>query len=385
MNRTALLMAAALSPLLFAQNPKEDTTPPVIHQVEFREPLEAGKEGRFFFRATDSGSGIPDFKGNCSSLVPKNGGPDVSLCGAIKNEGGDWYSMAVKPGQFAMNDRYELKSFALSDRAGNYAEWKGSVHTAVINNGKQDKTPPELHEMKLDGKLAPGKKAKFMFRASDDVSGITTFKGGCSSLVPKDGGPSISICGKITKEPGDWYSIEVDVGEFAVGGEYTLSEFSISDEAGNSLHKILNEPFKVSVERNPSGDQKGPWIDDAWVNLGKCDDKGVRTAKFLFKAGDDKSGVFDFKSGCDSFHWTGGDAPSVSVCGKVEKHKKDWYSIEFPIPATAPHSRYTMKSFTIHDKAGNASTPFNGPVTFVNLSCEVDVTDRNAVEGKRSH
>lgn len=235
-----------------------DFLPPVIHEMRIGAgPHLAGTRFDLMVRATDDISGIAEVENRCWPFVLGAADfsvgvvPDLSVCGAVRPMGGDWYAIKVTSNPFRPSGTYSLAGFGLSDRAGNRIVLSGELGEArfartnlmiprveVRNPLRSDVEPPEILEFKADGPFSRGKTGVFRFRAIDDVSGLDPTISACGAfelVEARDGKrATLPICGEIRPLAGEWYSVEIPVSAYRPGGTYRLTTFEIRDLAENT-------------------------------------------------------------------------------------------------------------------------------------------------------
>jgi hypothetical protein len=393
-----------------------DAKPPMIHSlVVENQPLIAGQPAVLKVHATDDFSGVGDFKSGCDSFHLEAASPsesNLTVCGRVSSLGDDRYGIPIQVNKFRPTGDYVLESFVLSDKADNYiylrvvrdargnrepyyrresyndAGLRVSLPTtipvlivSVKNNGVSDRTPPKVHEFLL-GALEAGQKGVLQFRATDDNSGITNFKGDCSELKPSkrlgQGGAGINICGFVTPVPGkpNWYQIELNVNRFRPTDEYVLVEFTLSDKAGNyvSLSGLQIGGLRPRYLENRTLETSVNVLRTTVTNRGVEDvtpptilefaplDQPIfsnRKSMLRFRAVDQPAGINKFKGNCDEFVYQGSAAgpetQRVNLCGPVADLGGGWYGIEFEIKEFRPPGQYALTKFSISDEAGNTT------------------------------
>lgn len=347
-----------------------DTQAPVVSEARFQGPLVANKPGKFMFKAKDDVSGITDFQTACSAIVSESQKTTISVCGQVKAEGNDWYSMEITPGKFVEKGRYRIQQFTIEDKAGNATTWKSPkpIVVQMSNPAKPDLAPPQVRDVKLDSMMLAGSRNRITFRATDDLSGIADFQSVCSSLTDAVSKARISICGKVVQEvnPKDQYSIEFDLPKTLPAGTYRMTEFSLSDNAGHITKTQVALAVNIANSNGPKPDLTPPQILETRADTTACGPKGESYGKFFFRA-DENVAMSLFKSECDNFLSPTGKS-KVPICGAVTSRGSGWYSIDFILKPWIEDGLFTLKTFTIADRAGNL-TVYPRPTTFVVQKC----------------
>ena len=358
-----------------------DIAPPVVHEFRVDGEWIAGQKNRFYFRATDDYSGVSDFMGTCGSFstADRNYTRGILLCGTIIALGNDWYAIDVDVSPYVQPGEYTLRGFSLEDKARNsislwnqdgYYGGQNSVRIPEFkiranNSARVDVTPPVVHEFRVDGEWIAGQKNRFYFRATDDYSGVSDFMGTCGSFSTADRNYTrgILLCGTIIALGNDWYAIDVDVSPYVQPGEYTLRNFSLEDKARNSIdlwsrdgyydgqNSVRIPEFKIRVNNSARVDVTPPVlhefrVDGEWI--------AGQKNRFYFRATDDYSGIRDFMGTCGSFstadrNYTRG----MSLCGTIIALGNDWYAIDVDVSPFIQPGEYTLRSFSLEDKARN--------------------------------
>jgi len=387
-----------------------DGQPPVVYELAIDGPLEAGKPGRLKFRASDDLSGIAEFKSGCSAFryttMDTNYSLALHVCGSVTPLGDGWYAIPIDVNASRPTGEYYLEEFNITDKADNYASLRSRktdgkleshyyvqqdgktavsaipvLRITVVNPGRADISAPKIHAIEVSP-LVAGQPGELRFQATDDVSGIADFKGGCSNFLPEGSttyASPIYVCGVIRPIPGrtDWYSIGIDVNKYRPKGKYVLASFNIKDKAGNNVSIENRNPDVVGKKYDEYRDGataptdipvlfaqvENPGVSDteapkllAFEPLTQPVNPGGK-GKFRFKITDNLSGIADYKSGCSNFRFAGetsaGERPTIYVCGNVVPEGADWYSIEFAVNPYRPAGEYYLEGFSLEDKAGN--------------------------------
>lgn len=136
----------------------EDFTPPQILEWKVRSSnWKIGQPQRFYFRATDD---ISKFKEGHVSIsffstrLPSDSPTSVIsqyfkfAKGEVRSEGGDWYSVQLKPGRYISEGSYWLGSFDLQDTAGNEVGVNCIRHGSCVIEGAKE-IPIDLPQLQI--------------------------------------------------------------------------------------------------------------------------------------------------------------------------------------------------------------------------------------------
>jgi hypothetical protein len=219
-----------------------DTKGPIVSDVKVDGDFKVG-DNKLLLRITDDISGVGDSINPCGYFQhSEKNSSTVTVCGGLKPVGDDWYETNVSVSKFVSSGSYGLYGLDISDKAGNSTRWSApnSFKINILNDNPEDLKGPFVSELKVDDKdcsLHVGGKGKLWFKAQDDISGISEFKGSCDYFQSSDASSTIYVCGNIKNEENDWYSIEFEIGDFVTSGIYSMHSFSVSDKAENSNQK----------------------------------------------------------------------------------------------------------------------------------------------------
>jgi hypothetical protein len=251
MKKLNLLACGAVAALLAsaAVYAAPDTTGPDVFSVTVDAVIKSGSTGKIIFEAKDDLSGITDFIGSCESVysvASKTYAADITaVCGMVKPEGKDKYSLDLRVGQWVVPGKYSLRfdpKQIISDKAKNRARSGDAVNLVfeVVSDGHADTTGPEVSNVSIASPIKAGTTGKITFEATDDLSGVTDFIGSCESVYSlparADAADITAVCGMVTSEGGNKYSLVLRVGQWVAPGKYALnfnSQRIIFDKAKN--------------------------------------------------------------------------------------------------------------------------------------------------------
>jgi hypothetical protein len=180
----------------------------------------------------------------------------------------------------------------------------------------------------------------------------------------------------------NWYSIQIQIGEYVPAGSYYLDSISIQDKARNWVNVRLknisdsnlyffngisewtdsNLPVvKIEVTNSRKADEQAPVISKVKVLESNLNTGDVGT--LIFKATDSLSGI-DLKLVSGLFYMSSdpglkglsGMGPSIqigSIFYEVKDFGNDLYSIKFDVGKYLPSGEYSLTAMSIQDKAGN--------------------------------
>ncbi|HUP56454.1 MAG TPA: hypothetical protein VM598_03310 [Bdellovibrionota bacterium] len=253
-----------------------------------------------------------------------------------------------------------------------YADGQGiELIEPIVHTFAYDHTGPVVHELRIEETVLAGNRARLMFRATDDHSGIDTDFPVSSRLVIHEGSANpIEIHGApspLEDEPG-WYYVDFAVNPFQIPGKYSFNEFSVTDRAGNSSHyarwrreEPLRSAPRLEIINVPGASDAGfPRIHEArlpeQVHAGGAN-------RVLVRADDDLSGIdVDGRT-----EWTGFGSVSIDgyrsvgllLKGRVSTAsdpilaQAGWYELEFELSTFLPAGRLRIEEIWLRDRAGN--------------------------------
>lgn len=343
--------------------------------VSFQRYDEGGKptEGRFF---------LGTYKFNWTQEDEENHRVELSIPGFLP------------PG------RYLLKSFTISDLAGNLTAFAADnpnlenypgtgtngrpalplVWVTITNAGLVDTTPPRVTAIRVDSHdWLAGEKHKVYFQVKEEGSGLTLDSFSCHGIhsFPFVAGKTAysSKCGNPMHEGGDWYSLELDLDPYLPEGEYVFVSVSIEDKAGNyflasehnsdrwyqSKGEDTDLPLlKVRVTNSASVDTTDPVIHEWYLESNVW--KAGSTQRLYFRAEDDLAGIGEFR-GFAPHGWlkpVGEGDESLSRTIYIDRDivsvGNGWFYAEIEVSAFIRGGEFYISHFSVADRAGNADT-----------------------------
>jgi hypothetical protein len=267
----------------------------------------------------------------------------------------------------------QTKSFTLiRAELDAYAEGQGiALIEPIVRSFAYDHEGPTLHELKIDGPVLAGNSVRLRFRVTDDLSGIDTAFPVSGQLMNRDASAvPIEIHGMpftLEDEPG-WYAIDFPVNIFQVPGEYVLSSFGLTDQAGNSRYYALwrkEEPlksFSVEIANDPSHSDAGiPRVHE--LRMSDTVRAGEQN-RVLVRVTDDLSGIDEGGEAT----WTGFGGVWIDdnrwvrtpIEGRITistdpggTDPGEWFELDFELSPFLPAGRFQLDEIWIKDRAGN--------------------------------
>lgn len=226
-----------------------DSTAPVISEIEYSSPVQAGGQLKVSWRITDS-SGIQDMPEGPATWL-RIGGPSgwvTTWCGFTLNGtrvsgdafDGRYEASCTLPAN-AVNDQYSLFLGAV-DLLGNSAE-NGGSDTFTVIDGSSDNAVPVISEFTLSStQFAPGNSITFTWRATDatGVDYVIPWAVGPNGLLVDGSGKLWMSWGIPQRVSGDAldgrYEITAQLSDSAMTGVYNLW-VSMRDVLGNKDYR----------------------------------------------------------------------------------------------------------------------------------------------------
>lgn len=384
-----------------------DLTRPVYQELQVSPgPWLAGSSQFLRIRITDDNSGVnPEWLTSATFDRLDASGERTRIYiptwGELKAEGNDWYRLDFRVNRFVPSGDYLLTDMSVADRAynvgglwaerlsqGHYQTSAGGekgpaiplVVVKVKNAGKVDVEQPRIHELRpAPGQWKAGTWNKLFIRATDDVSGIDVKKIECRGLefVPDAGKTTVNPprgCRNPRHEGGDWYSIEVLVGEFLREGEYFVDNITVRDRANHGVSLSSPYPYsgryrtfrrwqesdwgpvaKLRVRNGGRADVAAPVLQELRVDSHAW--KAGTTQRLYFRATDDLSGV---AVGSRTYGYIVPVDPrserrAIYPDREIHDAGNGWFYSEVQVNAFIEGGEYYLSGFSFHDRAGNGT------------------------------
>lgn len=179
--------------------------------------------------------------------------------------GDNWFAVMFDLGVYMPRGNYYLRYLQVENNIAESVTLNGNLDKMSYegNNGSilpllkfdvenpatVDNQTPVVSEVKLSkSEFIQGEGGKVLFRATDDISGISNFIGFAgrmsadfqTKVLSK---MKIAFGGAVKARPSDWYEIGFQVPETAEPGVYFLQTLLVNDEAGN-IQKVRIHPLR---------------------------------------------------------------------------------------------------------------------------------------------
>lgn len=224
----------------------------------------------------------------------------------------------------------------------------------IVRTLSYDIKPPKVGAVWVESPLWPaGSKQKIFFRATDDISGVSTrMADAFFREVGKDRGRHL-FGYRVQEEGGDTYSLEIETNRYMAPGRFELQSLRVFDNASNFVNHSPLEKIVIEITNSGVVDETPP----AW--LGFRNDHSTwrvgETKRVYFRAHDSGSGldVSSFECfGLKSVFEIRGFPRSIGSCEDPRDEGDGWYSVALAIDPFQPGGEYILDHLQIEDRAG---------------------------------